>query len=103
MVHPTAGAADALLPLKDRPPPARSSTRLSRGSVEGRGQAAAGELAHVYKLHSAVTDAGYLVQSPPLEREQDSLRLRDGSTQHVCGKQFIFLPQLLTGEKSECH
>lgn len=40
-----------------------------------------------------------LVHSPPLEREKDTLRVRDSSTQHVRGKQFIFLPQLLTGGK----
>lgn len=28
-------------------------------------------------------------------------RLRDGSTQHVRGKQFIFLPQSLTGGKNK--
>lgn len=37
------------------------------------------------------------MHSLPLEWEQDTDRLRDGSTQHVRGKQFIFLPQLLTG------
>lgn len=43
----------------------------------------------------------YFVHSPPPEREQDTVRLRDGSTQHVRDKQFIFLPQLLTGEKNK--
>lgn len=43
----------------------------------------------------------YSVHSPPPERKRDTVRLRDGSTQHVHGKQFIFLPQLLTGGKNK--
>lgn len=41
--------------------------------------------------------------SPPLEGEQDTLRLKEGSTQHVRGKQFITLPQLLTGGNIKYH
>lgn len=54
-------------------------------------------------MNLAATGPGYLVHSPPLEREQDTLRLRDGSTQHVRSKQFIFLPQLLTGGNIKRH
>lgn len=92
--------------LKDRSPPAKAQGSLLRkrgelgpGSMGGEG----GHLACFYKMNLAVTSAGYLVHSPPLEREQDTLKLRDGSTQHVRGKQFIFLPQLLTGGNIKCH
>lgn len=49
------------------------------------------------KRHWAVTGPGHSVQSPSREREQDTVRLRDSSTQHVRGKQFIFLAQLFMG------
>lgn len=80
------------------------SARVLRQRGESWGQAAArGKLACFYEMHLAVPGAGYLVHSPPLEREQDTLRLRDSSTQHGCGKQFIFLPQLLAGGNIKCH
>lgn len=57
-----------------------------------------GESACFRKWHyEAVMGTSYSVHSPPPERERHTVRLRDGSTQHVHGKQFIFLPRLLTG------
>ena len=68
------------------------------GSREGWRQAAArGESTCSQKLHWAVIGTSYSMHSPPPEREQDTVRLRDSSTQHVRDKQFIFLPQLLKG------
>lgn len=72
------------------------------GSGEGWEQAAARGSLHAFRnCTRAVIGAGYSVHSPPPEREQDTVRPRDGSTQHVRGKQFIFLPWLLTGEKNK--
>lgn len=82
------------------------SARVPRQRGESWGQAAAGEGGEGgvgMLLQTAVPGAGYLVHSPPLEREQDTLRLRDSSTQHVRDKQFIFLPQLLTEGNIRCH
>lgn len=63
----------------------------------GWGQAAARGRQCFQKLHGAVTGPSHSVQSPSREREQDTVRLRDSSTQHVRGKQFIFLAQLFMG------
>lgn len=88
----------------------RSRTGPPRASAGGAGkQGGLGtggsqrECACLQKPRQAVTGTSYLVHSPPPEREQDTVRLRDGSTQHVRGKQFIFLPQLLTGVKIKRH
>lgn len=104
--YPTAALADVLSLLKDRSPPAKAQGTLPSAETEGRERrpgSSQGKLACFYKMHLAVAGAGYLVHSPPLEREQDTLRFRDSSTQHVRGKQFIFLPQLLTGGNIKCH
>ena len=82
--------ACAPLWLKDR----AASSKCRRQEEAGRagGRDCQGKCTCLQKPHQAVTGAGYLVQSPLPECEQGAVRLRHGSTQHIHGKHFIFLP-----------
>lgn len=86
-----------------RKPRALCQSAETEGRELGPGSSRGGGGGVGMLLQTAVPGAGYLVHSPPLEREQDTLRLRDSSTQHVRDKQFIFLPQLLTEGNIRCH
>lgn len=101
--YPTAGVSSCSVSAQGQIT-SSESTGLSAGE-EGRAGARQqpGGVGMLLQNELGCHQTGYLVHSPPLEREQDTLRLRDGRTQHVRSKQFIFLPQLLTEGNIKCH
>lgn len=98
-LYPTAAVCRCSVPAQGQitSSEAQGTLPVLRQRGESWGQAAAwGKLVCFYKMHLAVLGAGYLVRSPPLEGEQDTLRLRDGSMS--VGNKLFFYLSCLRGE-----